>query len=187
MLRGSNTSVKLPQAEPTEAQALDGRTSHWCAPTTTRRGQETSGRRPVEAQDVVLGRGDQRHRFDRHAVPSERDRAGDVDVGGGHDALTQRLGATVLGTNHRFHDPVYRDAAQLLRDRQPAGALELLASKARCPAGPPTACGYGTHDGTHSPRSKAQPSASPTPREATATTHSSWPPGASADASKQAR
>ena len=49
-----------------------------------------------------------------------------VDVGGGHYALAQRLGATVLGHNHRFRDPVYRDAAELLRDQQPAAAVEVL-------------------------------------------------------------
>jgi conjugative relaxase-like TrwC/TraI family protein len=56
---------------------------------------------------------------DHRQIPS-------VDVGGGHYALAQRLGASVLGVNHRFRDPVYRDAAELLRDRQPAAALELL-------------------------------------------------------------
>jgi hypothetical protein len=56
---------------------------------------------------------------DHRQIPS-------VDVGGGHYALAQRLGATILGTNHRFRDPVYRDAAELLRDRQPVAALDLL-------------------------------------------------------------
>jgi ATP-dependent exoDNAse (exonuclease V) alpha subunit len=49
-----------------------------------------------------------------------------VDVGGGHYALAERLGATVLEQNHRFRDPVYRDAAELVRDRQPAAAVEVL-------------------------------------------------------------
>jgi conjugative relaxase-like TrwC/TraI family protein len=56
---------------------------------------------------------------DHRQIPS-------VDVGGGHYALAQRLGATTLGVNHRFRDPVYRDAAELLRDRNPTVALELL-------------------------------------------------------------
>jgi conjugative relaxase-like TrwC/TraI family protein len=56
---------------------------------------------------------------DHRQIPS-------VDVGGGHYALAQRLGATVLGHNHRFRDPVYRDAAELLRDRQPAAAVGVL-------------------------------------------------------------
>ncbi len=57
---------------------------------------------------------------DHHQIPS-------VDVGGGHYALAQRLGATVLGQNHRFRDPVYRDAAELLRDHHAAAAaVELL-------------------------------------------------------------
>ena len=56
---------------------------------------------------------------DHRQIPS-------VDVGGGHYALAQRLGATVLGHNHRFRDPVYRDAAQLLRDRQPVAAVQVL-------------------------------------------------------------
>ncbi|MBW3606661.1 MAG: relaxase domain-containing protein, partial [Actinobacteria bacterium] len=56
---------------------------------------------------------------DHRQIPS-------VDVGGGHYALTQRLGATVLGQNHRVRDPVYRDAAELLRDHQPAAAVEVL-------------------------------------------------------------
>jgi ATP-dependent exoDNAse (exonuclease V) alpha subunit len=59
---------------------------------------------------------------DHRQIPS-------VDVGGGHYSLAQRLGATVLGQNHRFRDPVYRDAAELLRDRQPESALELLRSR----------------------------------------------------------
>ena len=32
----------------------------------------------------------------------------------------------MLGQNHRFRDPVYRDAAELLRDHQPAAAVEVL-------------------------------------------------------------
>jgi len=56
---------------------------------------------------------------DHRQIPS-------VDVGGGHYALAQRLGATVLGHNHRFRDPVYRDAAELFRNRQPAAAVEVL-------------------------------------------------------------
>jgi len=56
---------------------------------------------------------------DHRQIPS-------VDVGGGHYALAQRLGATVLGQNHRFRDPVYRDAAELLRDHQPVAAVEVL-------------------------------------------------------------
>jgi hypothetical protein len=56
---------------------------------------------------------------DHRQIPS-------VDVGGGHYALAQRLGATVLGHNHRFRDPIYRDAAELLRDRQPAAAIGVL-------------------------------------------------------------
>jgi ATP-dependent exoDNAse (exonuclease V) alpha subunit len=56
---------------------------------------------------------------DHRQIPS-------VDVGGGHYALAQRLGATVLGQNHRFRDPVYRDAAELVRDRQPAATVEVL-------------------------------------------------------------
>jgi len=56
---------------------------------------------------------------DHRQIPS-------VDVGGGHYALTQRLGASVLGQNHRFRDPVYREIAELLRDRQAAAAVEVL-------------------------------------------------------------
>ncbi|CAN5845790.1 hypothetical protein BH23ACT10_BH23ACT10_35220 [soil metagenome] len=56
---------------------------------------------------------------DHRQIPS-------VDVGGGHYALAQRLGASVLGQNHRFRDPVYRDAAELLRDHQPVAAVEVL-------------------------------------------------------------
>ena len=56
---------------------------------------------------------------DHRQIPS-------VDVGGGHYALTQLLGATVLGHNHRFRDPVYRDAAELIRDHQPAAAIQVL-------------------------------------------------------------
>ena len=56
---------------------------------------------------------------DHRQIPS-------VDVGGGHYALAQRLGATVLGQNHRFRDPVYRDAAEFLRDRQPAASVAVL-------------------------------------------------------------
>jgi conjugative relaxase-like TrwC/TraI family protein len=56
---------------------------------------------------------------DHRQIPS-------VDVGGGHHALTQRLGATVLGHNHRFRDPVYRNAAELLRDHHAAAAVEVL-------------------------------------------------------------
>ena len=56
---------------------------------------------------------------DHRQIPS-------VDVGGGHYALAQRLGATVLGHNHRFRDPVYRDAAELVRDRQAAAAVQVL-------------------------------------------------------------
>jgi ATP-dependent exoDNAse (exonuclease V) alpha subunit len=56
---------------------------------------------------------------DHRQIPS-------VDVGGGHYALARRLGATVLGQNHRFRDPVYRDAAELLRDHQAGPAIELL-------------------------------------------------------------
>jgi ATP-dependent exoDNAse (exonuclease V) alpha subunit len=56
---------------------------------------------------------------DHRQIPS-------VDVGGGHYALAQRLGASVLGQNHRFRDPVYRDAAELFRDRQAAAAVEVL-------------------------------------------------------------
>ena len=56
---------------------------------------------------------------DHRQIPS-------VDVGGGHYALASRLDATVLGHNHRFRDPVYRDAAELLRDQQPAAAVEVL-------------------------------------------------------------
>jgi conjugative relaxase-like TrwC/TraI family protein len=56
---------------------------------------------------------------DHRQIPS-------VDVGGGHYVLAQRLGATVLGHNHRFRDPVYRDAAELVRDQQPAAAVEVL-------------------------------------------------------------
>ena len=59
---------------------------------------------------------------DHRQIPS-------VDVGGGHYALAQRLGATVLGQNHRFRDPVYRDAAELFRDRQPAAAVEVLRTR----------------------------------------------------------
>jgi ATP-dependent exoDNAse (exonuclease V) alpha subunit len=59
---------------------------------------------------------------DHHQIPS-------VDVGGAHYALAQRLGATVLGVNHRFRDPVYRDAAELLRERNPAAALGLLRAR----------------------------------------------------------
>ena len=65
----------------------------------------------VEGKIVEVG--------DHRQIPS-------VDVGGGHYALAQRLGATVLGQNHRFRDPVYRDAAELLRDRQPAAAVQVL-------------------------------------------------------------
>jgi len=56
---------------------------------------------------------------DHRQIPS-------VDVGGGHYALAQRLGASVLGQNHRFRDPVYRDAAELVRDHQPAAAVNVL-------------------------------------------------------------
>ena len=56
---------------------------------------------------------------DHRQIPS-------VDVGGGHYALAQRLGATVLGHNHRLRDPVYRDVAELLRERQPAAAVGVL-------------------------------------------------------------
>jgi conjugative relaxase-like TrwC/TraI family protein len=56
---------------------------------------------------------------DHRQIPS-------VDVGGGHYALASRLGAAVLGHNHRFRDPVYRDAAELVRDRQPAAAVQVL-------------------------------------------------------------
>ena len=56
---------------------------------------------------------------DHRQIPS-------VDVGGGHYALAQRLDASVLGRNHRFRDPVYRDAAELLRDHQPGAAVEVL-------------------------------------------------------------
>ncbi|HEX6255464.1 MAG TPA: MobF family relaxase [Euzebyales bacterium] len=56
---------------------------------------------------------------DHRQIPS-------VDVGGGHYVLAQRLGATVLGQNHRFRDPVFRDAAELFRDRQPAAAVQVL-------------------------------------------------------------
>jgi ATP-dependent exoDNAse (exonuclease V) alpha subunit len=56
---------------------------------------------------------------DHRQIPS-------VDVGGGHYALAQRLGATVLGHNHRFRGPVYRDAAELFRDHQAAAAVEVL-------------------------------------------------------------
>jgi len=56
---------------------------------------------------------------DHRQIPS-------VDVGGGHYALASRLGAAVLGHNHRFRDPVYRDAAELIRDQQPAAAIEVL-------------------------------------------------------------
>jgi hypothetical protein len=56
---------------------------------------------------------------DHRQIPS-------VDVGGGHYALAQRLGATVLEHNHRFRDPVYRDAAELVRAQQPAAAVEVL-------------------------------------------------------------
>jgi ATP-dependent exoDNAse (exonuclease V) alpha subunit len=56
---------------------------------------------------------------DHRQIPS-------VDVGGGHYALARRLGATVLGQNHRFRDPVYRHAAELVRDRQSAAAVEVL-------------------------------------------------------------
>ena len=56
---------------------------------------------------------------DHRQIPS-------VDVGGGHYALAQRLGATVLGHNHRFRDPIYRDAAEFLRDHQPAAAVGVL-------------------------------------------------------------
>jgi ATP-dependent exoDNAse (exonuclease V) alpha subunit len=56
---------------------------------------------------------------DHRQIPS-------VDVGGGHYALAARLGATVLGHNHRFRAPVYRDAAELFRDRQPAAAVQVL-------------------------------------------------------------
>ena len=56
---------------------------------------------------------------DHRQIPS-------VDVGGGHYALAQRLGVTVLGHDHWFRGPVYRDAAQLLRDRQPAAADQVL-------------------------------------------------------------
>jgi conjugative relaxase-like TrwC/TraI family protein len=56
---------------------------------------------------------------DHRQIPS-------VDVGGGHYALAQRLGASILGQNHRFREPIYRDAAELLRDRQAAAAVEVL-------------------------------------------------------------
>jgi hypothetical protein len=56
---------------------------------------------------------------DHRQIPS-------VDVGGGHYALAQRVGATVLGHNHRFRDPVYRDAAELVRDHQAAAAVGVL-------------------------------------------------------------
>jgi ATP-dependent exoDNAse (exonuclease V) alpha subunit len=56
---------------------------------------------------------------DHRQIPS-------VDVGGGHYALASRLGATVLGHNHRFRDPVYRDVAELLRERKPAAAVRVL-------------------------------------------------------------
>jgi conjugative relaxase-like TrwC/TraI family protein len=70
--------------------------------------------RAVDAVDgKVIDVGDHRQ------IPS-------VDVGGGHYALTQRLGASVLGHNHRFRDPIYRDAAELVRDRQPAAAVNVL-------------------------------------------------------------
>jgi ATP-dependent exoDNAse (exonuclease V) alpha subunit len=59
---------------------------------------------------------------DHRQIPS-------VDVGGGHYALAQRLGASVLGHNHRFRDPVYRDAAELLRDREPVAAVEVLRAR----------------------------------------------------------
>jgi ATP-dependent exoDNAse (exonuclease V) alpha subunit len=70
--------------------------------------------RAVDAADgKVVDVGDHRQ------IPS-------VDVGGGHYALAQRIGASVLGRNHRFRDPVYRDAAELLRDHQAAAAVEVL-------------------------------------------------------------
>jgi conjugative relaxase-like TrwC/TraI family protein len=56
---------------------------------------------------------------DHRQIPS-------VDVGGGHYTLAERLGASVLGHNHRFRDPVYRDAAELVRDRQSAAAVQVL-------------------------------------------------------------
>ena len=56
---------------------------------------------------------------DHRQIPS-------VDVGGGHYALAQRLGATALGHNHRFRNPVYRDAAELFRDQQAAAAVGVL-------------------------------------------------------------
>ena len=56
---------------------------------------------------------------DHRQIPS-------VDVGGGHYALAQRLGASVLGQNHRFRDSVYRDAAELVRGHQPAAAVNVL-------------------------------------------------------------
>jgi hypothetical protein len=59
---------------------------------------------------------------DHRQIPS-------VDVGGGHYALARSLGATVLGVNHRFRDPVYRDAAELLHEGNPAAALELLRAR----------------------------------------------------------
>ncbi len=49
-----------------------------------------------------------------------------VDVGGGFHALGTVLGASTLGVNHRFRDPQYRDAADLIWHGQPDSAIALL-------------------------------------------------------------
>ncbi|MPZ29291.1 MAG: AAA family ATPase, partial [Micromonosporaceae bacterium] len=46
---------------------------------------------------------------DHRQIPS-------VDVGGIHHVLATKLGAVTLGVNHRFRNPGYRDAADLIRD-----------------------------------------------------------------------
>jgi ATP-dependent exoDNAse (exonuclease V) alpha subunit len=56
---------------------------------------------------------------DHRQIPS-------VDVGGIHHVLATRLGAVTLGVNHRFRDPGYRDAADLIRDGHADKGIEQL-------------------------------------------------------------
>ncbi|MQB02170.1 MAG: AAA family ATPase, partial [Actinobacteria bacterium] len=56
---------------------------------------------------------------DHRQIPS-------VDVGGIHHVLATRLGAVTLGVNHRFRNPGYRDAADLIRDGHADKAIEQL-------------------------------------------------------------
>ena len=62
---------------------------------------------------------------DHRQIPS-------VDVGGGHYALAQRLGATVLGVNHRFRDPdaTPRNCSAIV---SPRARWNCCAPKAPCP------------------------------------------------------